>query len=84
MVSQAETEDIDPKPSYKKGLLQTTSESSSSTPESLVKLPQESLQIGELLGVRVTGNVEAAISRITTPLKKLRKKSKNSRKTAKD
>jgi len=49
-----------------------------------VKLAQESLQIGELLGVRVTDNVEAAIARITTPLKKLRKKSKNSRKTAKD
>ena len=67
----------------KKVLLQPNFESSSSTPESLVKLAKESLQIGELLGVRVTRNVEAAISRITTPLKKLRNKGKKSKRFTK-
>jgi len=66
--------------SYKSILLQSNSDSSNSTSESLVNLAKESLQIGELLGVRVTGSVEAAISRITTPLKNLRKESKKTRK----
>jgi len=78
------TESLPHKLSYKKILLQSNSESSSSTPESLVNLAKESLQVGELLGVRVTGSVEAAISRITTPLKQLRKKSKKARHTARD
>ena len=84
LAGQINNEVVVPKQSFKKGLLQPNSESSSSTPESLVKLAQASLQFGELLGVRVTGNMQAAISRITTPLKKLRKKSKQARKTAKD
>jgi len=72
------------RPSYKKILLQSNAESLSSTPESLVKLAQESLQIGELLGVRVTGSVEAAISRIITPLKQLRKKNKKAKRNSRD
>jgi len=82
--SQPNTGSLPHRPSYKKILLHSNSESSSSTPESLVKLAKESLQVGELLGVRVTGSVEAAISRITTPLKQLRKKSKKTRKTSRD
>ena len=50
--------------------------SSNSTSESLIRLAQESLHISELLGVRVTGNVAVAISRITSPLKKGRKQGK--------
>ena len=77
-------EDASQKRSYKSALLQNNAESSSSTPESLVKLAKESLHIGELLGIRVTGNVEAAISRITTPLKKLRNKNKKSKRSVRD
>jgi len=58
-----------------KAIQQNNSEdtSSSSTSGSLIRLAQESLHIGELLGVKVIGNVAAAISRITSPLKKGRK-----------
>jgi len=58
-----------------KDIQQASSEgtSSSSTSSSLIRLAQDSLHIRELLGVRVTGNVAAAISRITSPLKKGRK-----------
>ena len=61
---------------YKEALLHVPSspDSSASTPESLIKLAHDSLQIGELLGVKVIGNLEAAISRITEPLKKNRSK----------
>ena len=64
------------KPSYKKVLLRENSVSSESTSESLIQLAQDSLKFGELIGVRVTGDVEAAISRITSPLKKSRKQAK--------
>jgi len=65
--------------SYKKALLQSNSVDTGSTSESLIKLAHEALHIGELLGVRVTGNVEAAVSRITSPLKKSRKQGKRSK-----
>ena len=39
------------------------------TSESLVRLAHEALQIGEILGVRVIGDKQAAISKITKPLK---------------
>jgi len=84
VVSLDTSEDANQKRSYKSALLQNNAESSSSTPESLVKLAKESLHIGELIGIRVTGNVEAAISRITTPLKKLRNRSKRSKRSVKD
>ena len=61
-----------------------TSNSSNSTSESLIRLAQDSLHIGELLGVRVTGNVAAAISRITSPLKKGRKQGKKGKFVTKD
>jgi len=36
----------------------------------MIKLAEESLQVGELLGVRVIGNKKAAVARITDHLKK--------------
>jgi len=50
----------------------TSSNSSDSTSESLKQLAQESLKVGEILGVKVIGSYEAAIARITKPLKKAR------------
>uniref|UniRef100_A0A7C9A347 Uncharacterized protein n=1 Tax=Opuntia streptacantha TaxID=393608 RepID=A0A7C9A347_OPUST len=47
------------------------------TSESLKHLAHESLQLGEILGVKVIGDYEAAISRITKPLKKIRSKKKS-------
>ena len=47
------------------------------TSESLKHLAHESLQIGEILGVKVIGDYEAAISRIIKPLKKNRSKKKS-------
>ena len=67
------------KTSYKEALLNVKSEASSNTSESLIELAKESLHFGELLGLRVTGDVEAAISRITTPLKKIENKTKDPR-----
>uniref|UniRef100_A0A7C9DJJ2 Uncharacterized protein n=1 Tax=Opuntia streptacantha TaxID=393608 RepID=A0A7C9DJJ2_OPUST len=61
----------------KSGKAQATSNSTELTSESLKKLAQESLQIGELLGVKVIGDYKAALSRITKPLKK--NKGKDSR-----
>jgi len=57
----------------------TASDSSDSTSESLKQLAHESLKVGEILGVKVIGSYEAALSRITKPLKKARgqKKCKN-------
>ena len=81
--NQCEQEVQSPRLSYKKALLQAQSESSTSTSESLIELAKKSLQIGELLGVRVIGDVDAAISRITTPLKKSRKQEKRSNKATK-
>jgi len=59
---------------FKKGVLQepTSTNSTEITSESLKQLAYESLQIGELLGVKVNGDYEAAVSRITKPLKKNR------------
>ena len=67
---------------YKEALLHGPSSpaSSVSTPESLVRLAHDSLQIGEILGVKVIGNLEAAVSRITEPLKKSRAKARDSSK----
>ena len=67
---------------YKEALLQGISSPASptSTLESLVKVAQDSLKIGELLGVKVIENLDAAISRITEPLKKTRAKAKDSAK----
>ena len=64
---------------YKEALLQGISPPASpaSTPESLVRLAHDSLQIGELLGVKVIGNLDAAIPRITEPLKKSRAKARS-------
>ena len=72
---QQEEQEASKKLNFKKALTQTP-ESSNSSSESLVQLAYDSLKFGELLGVRVTGNVEAAISRIVTPLKKIRRKGK--------
>ena len=64
--------------------MQSNSEPTSSDSDSLVQLAHDSLKFGELIGVRVTGNVEAAISRIVSPLKKTRKQGKRSKKATKD
>jgi len=69
---------------FKKALIQSTPETTSSDSDSLVQLAHDSLKFGELLGVRVTGNVEAAISRIVTPLKKIRRQGKKLKKATKD
>ena len=53
------------------------SNSTEVTSESLKQLAHESLQIGEILGVKVIGDYEAAISRITKPLKKNRGKKRS-------
>jgi len=57
-----------------KSLLQATTSSnhSESTSESLKQLAHESLEVGEILGVKVIGSYKAALSRITKPLKKAR------------
>ena len=47
-----------------------SSTESEGTTDSMIKLAEESLQVGELLGVRLVGNKKAAISRITDHLKK--------------
>jgi len=56
----------------KKELLQepTSTNSTEITSESLKQLAYESLQVGELLGVKVIGDYDAVVSRITKPLKK--------------
>ena len=58
------------------GLLQEPALSNNTevTSESLKQLAHESLQLGEILGVKVIGDYGAAISRITKPLKKNRSK----------
>jgi len=48
------------------------------TSESMLKLAEESLQVGELLGVRVIGNKKAAITRITDHLKKRKAQGRSS------
>jgi len=48
---------------------QQLSNSTTEISESLVRLAKESLHIGEILGVRVIGDEQAAISKITKPLK---------------
>ena len=75
---EAEQQLDDRSKNHKETTQQTNSDdtNSSNTSESLIRLAQDSLHIGELLGVRVTGNVAAAISRITSPLKKGRKQGK--------
>ena len=83
-LSPSKTQSSETKNSYKEALLNVQSEASSSTSESLVELAKKSLHFGELLGLQVTGDVEAAISRITTPLKKNRKQENRSKKTAKN
>jgi len=50
------------------------SNSSSKTTESMAKLALESLEVGELLGVKVIGKKEVALKRITSGLKKVRKR----------
>jgi len=52
-----------------KAPLKVDSVSTNKTSESLVRLAKESLKIGRILGVRVIGNEQAAILRITKPLK---------------
>jgi len=47
-----------------------SSSSTNETSESMVRLAQESLQVGELLGVRMIGDKKAAVARITDHLKK--------------
>jgi len=70
---------------YKQALLQepapdTSTTSTAVTSESLRQLAHESLQIGEILGVKVIGDYEAAISRITKPLKKNKGKKRSAAK----
>ena len=59
------------------GMVQEISSSTAATADSLEKLAHESLQIGELLGVKVIGDYKAALSRITQPLKKNKGKAKD-------
>ena len=49
------------------------SKESSKTTESLAKLAWESLEVGEILGVKVIGKKDLALKRITSALKKERK-----------
>jgi len=49
----------------------------------MLKLAQESIQVGELLGVQVIGDKKAAINRITEHLKKRKTQRKNSNKLSK-
>jgi len=46
-----------------------SSSSTNDTTESMIRLAHESLQVGELLGVRVVGNKKEAVARITNHLK---------------
>jgi len=75
-ITQSDKHDCVRRLNYKEVLAQPNSENSSSTSESLVQLAHDSLHFGELLGIRVFGSVEAAISRITSPLKKAESKAK--------
>ena len=52
------------------GVVPEVNNSSETTTDSLKQLAHESLQVGELLGVKVIGDYKAALSRITKPLKK--------------
>jgi len=54
--------------------VQDPSNTTEETSESLKQLAHESLQVGEILGIKVIGDYEAALSRITKPLKKNRSK----------
>jgi len=82
--SQQQYQEVSKELNFKKALIQSNSETTSSDSDSLVQLAHDSLKFGELIGVRVTGNVEAAISRIVSPLKKIRKQGKKLKKTTKD
>ena len=82
--SQQEVSKVSKVLNFKKALTQPTSSQTDSDSDSLVQLAHDSLKFGELLGVRVTGNVEAAISRIVTPLKKIRRQGKKLKKAAKN
>ena len=44
-------------------------EDTEDTTDSMIQIAEESLQVGELLGVRVVGNKKAAVARITAHLK---------------
>jgi len=56
----------------KKGTQPTSSPAASGTPESLVRLVNESLDVGELLGVRITRNRQSVVRRLTRSLKNQR------------
>ena len=57
--------------------------SSNDTTESMLKLAQESIQVGEMLGVRIIGNKRAAVERITDHLKIRKAQRKKSSKLSK-
>jgi len=63
----------------KKALLKPSSVSTNKTSESLVRLAHESLEIEKILGVRMTRNEQAAVSRITKPLKNRKAKGESAR-----
>ena len=75
----AHTKSVSTPNNYKEALLHgiPLTSSPTSSPDSLVKLAHNSLQIGELLGVKVIENLDTAISRITEPLKRNRAKARS-------
>jgi len=58
--------------------VQEVNNSTEVTTDSLKQLAHESLQVGELLGVKIIGDYKAALSRITKPLKKNKGKIRSS------
>jgi len=79
---QQVTANVDDRINDKRALLQgpLSSTYTEATSESLKQLAHESLQIGEILGIRVIGDYEAAVSRITKPLKKNKGKKRSTTK----
>uniref|UniRef100_A0A7C9AUC6 Uncharacterized protein n=1 Tax=Opuntia streptacantha TaxID=393608 RepID=A0A7C9AUC6_OPUST len=73
---QQEDVNVDEVPPSKRELMKEPASSNSTevTSESLKQLAHKSLQFGEILGVKVIGDYEAAVSRTTKPLKKNRGK----------
>ena len=82
--SQEHYQEVPKELNFKKALVQSNSEHTCSDSDSLVQLAHDSLKFGELIGVQVTGNVEATIARIVLPLKKSRKQGKKPNKATRD
>ena len=56
-----------------------SSSSTNETTESMLRIAHESIQVGELVGVRVIGNKKGAIARITDHLKQRKAQERKAR-----